>query len=68
MKVARKRKMKDSVRVTKKATSEKEERNKENTEGRVEFRRDDCENVRILGSWVGDRVDERNRLRRDGWI
>ena len=30
----------------------------------VEFEREECENVQILGSWVGDRVDVRNRLRR----
>ena len=40
----------------------------EDKEERVEFGREECEDVRILGSWVEDKADVRNRLRRRGWI
>ena len=56
--IARKREMEECVRV----------RNNENRKENVESEREECENVQILGSWVGDRVDIRNRLRRGGWM
>ena len=34
----------------------------------MEFETEECENLRIFGSWAGDRADARNRMRRIGWI
>ena len=34
----------------------------------MEFGRGEYEDVRILGNWVGDKANVRNRLRRGGWI
>ena len=34
----------------------------------MEFGREDCEEARILDSWVDDRVDVRNKIRRGRWI
>ena len=66
--VARKGEMEECVRVTKEVMGEWEERNNEDKEENVEFGREECEDIRILGSWVEDKADVRNRLRRGGWI
>ena len=52
------------MRVTKEVRGKWEERNNEDKEESVEVGWMECENVRVWGSWLGDKADVRNRLRR----
>ena len=49
--------MEECVRVTKEVMGEKKEWNYENKEEDVEFGMKEYENIRLLGGWVGDRMD-----------
>ena len=65
--VAQKGETDECVRVTKEGISKWNERNNEDKKS-VELGREQSEDVRILSSWVGNKSDVRNRIRRGGWI
>ena len=60
--------MDECVRVTKEVMREREERNNGDKEDRLDFGREEGEDVCILGSWVGDKADAKNRIWSGGWI
>ena len=45
-----------------------EERNNEDKEDVLEFGREEGDEVRILGSWMGEKEDVRNRIKRAGMV
>ena len=60
--------MEECVRVTTEVMGDWDERNNEDKEESVELGKEECEDMRSLGSWVGDRAALRNRVRRGGCL
>ena len=60
--------MDESVRRVKEVMGRWEERNNEDKEEVLEFGTEEGDEVRILGSWMGEREDVKNRIRRAGML
>ena len=66
--VGTKGEMDESVRRVKEVMGRWEERNNEDKEEVLEFGTEEGDEVRILGSWMGEKEDVRNRIRRAGML
>ena len=66
--VGTKGEMDESVRRVKEVMGRWEERNNEDKGEVLEFGTEEGDEVRILGSWMGEKEDVRNRIRRAGML
>ena len=66
--VGTKGEMEESVRRVKEVMGRCEERNNEDKEEVLEFGTEEGDEVRILGSWMGEKEDVRNRIKGAGML